>query len=76
MLTISLLAWGSATERELRLWNVVVGQIIMTSDGKHDFEVEGTDDDKIDTLVTKMAELISKVATMIYIKMIVTQKWQ
>ena len=30
----------------------------------------------IDTLVTKMAELISKVATMIYIKMIVTQKWQ
>ena len=31
LLTLSLLAWGSATERELRLWNVLVGATIVTS---------------------------------------------
>ena len=31
MITLSLLAWGSATERELRLWNVLVGVTIVTS---------------------------------------------
>ena len=30
MITLSLLAWGSATERELRLWNVLVRMATMT----------------------------------------------
>jgi len=30
LLTLSLLAWGSATERELRLWNVMDGSCLVT----------------------------------------------
>ena len=30
MITLSLLAWGSATERELRLWSVLVRLATMT----------------------------------------------
>ena len=48
LVTLSLLAWGSATERELRLWNVMVRLKIMTSietlmtNGGFDDDINGT----------------------------------
>ena len=71
LLTLSLLAWGSATERELRLWNVMVGlTIIMTS-----AETLMTN---FILIMTQMALMTTKIDTdgKIYTNIIVTQKWQ